>query len=273
MAFIFGFPLVYNPILSLFDATLLRPAWHWVGLGNYASVLGSPDFWNAGGTTVIWTVGSVAFQFLLGLALALVLHERFPARAIFRSILIIPWVTPGIIIAILFTWLYDPQFGLLNFYLYQIGVIRQFIPWLGDTNTALLAVIVANVWQGFPFHMIMLLSGLQGIPDELHEAAAIDGASYGQRTVRITVPMLKPVILTVLLLATIWTTNYFALIYGMTSGGPAKATTTLSILIFRRVFVYLQFGQAAAIAMLVFVLMSIPALIYIRTTRTSLLES
>ncbi len=191
------------------------------GLENYITAFHDPLFWSSLLNTFIWIVSIIVFQFLLGLATALLLNRNFIGRGIARSLILIPWVTPSVITALMWRWMYDGNYGLINQILSKAGLIKEFIPFLAQSSTAMGSIIVALIWQGFPFFAIMLLAGLQAIPDELYEAAEIDGATKVQRFFRITVPMLKPVILTTVLLRTIWVANSLDVILIMTGGGPA----------------------------------------------------
>ncbi len=199
------------------------------GAANYIQAMNDSVFWSSFLHTIIWIVGIISFQFLLGLATAVLLNRSFPFRGLARSLILIPWVTPSVITALMWRWMYDGNYGVINQLLVQARLIERFIPWLANSSTALLAIIIALIWQGFPFFAIMLLAGLQAIPQEIYEASEIDGASPWQIFLRITLPLLRPVIFTTILLRTIWVANSLDVIIIMTGGGPGYSTYTLPV--------------------------------------------
>ncbi len=234
------------------------------GFENYKTIFTDPLFYSSLKNTVIWIVGIITFQFLLGFITALLLNKRFIGRGIARSLILIPWVTPSVITALMWRWMYDGNFGLINQILFRLGWIDQFIPFLADMQLALPSIMFALVWQGFPFFAIMLLAGLQAIPDELYEAARIDGASTSQQFFRITIPMLKPVILTTLLLRIIWVANSLDVIVVMTAGGPGYSTYTLPVYSYFKAYKGMDFGYSSALAVLLTILLMIIVSGYVR---------
>jgi len=234
------------------------------GFTNYKMLFSDPLFYSSLLNTIIWIVGIILFQFLLGFATALLLNKNFVLRGLARSLILIPWVTPSVITALMWRWMYDGNYGLINQLLAKSGIIKQFIPFLADMNLALPSIMFALVWQGFPFFAIMLLAGLQAIPDQLYEAAEIDGASHVQRFWSITVPMLKPVILTTVLLRTIWVANSLDVILIMTGGGPGYSTYTLPVYSYVKAYKGMDFGYSSAIAVLLTVLLMIIVTGYVR---------
>ena len=234
------------------------------GAANYVQAFKDPIFWSSFFHTIVWIVGIIAFQFLLGLLTAVLLNRAFPFRGIARSLILIPWVTPSVITALMWRWMYDGNYGLINQLLKQSGLIERFIPWLANSSTALLAIIIALIWQGFPFFAIMLLAGLQAIPQEIYEASKIDGAGPWQNFLRITLPLLRPVIFTTILLRTIWVANSLDVIVIMTGGGPGYSTYTLPVYSYLKAYKGMDFGYSSALAVLLTIFIMIFVSGYIR---------
>ena len=205
--------------------------------------------------TIVWVVGSVSGQLLLGLFVALLLNESTKGQIIFRSIiLILPWAVLDIVAGVMWKWMYNDMYGVLNDVLVKMHIIRDYIPWLATENMAMLSVIIANIWKGFCLSGMFFLAGLQTIPIDLYEAAEIDGANSFKRFWKITIPQLKPVIMTTLMLTTIWTINYFPLIYTMTGGGPGYGTETIVTYIYKLGFKFMEFNRSASLSNVLFVI-------------------
>ncbi|WP_422446405.1 carbohydrate ABC transporter permease [Thermoanaerobacterium sp. DL9XJH110] len=265
MLAIVAYPIGNSVYISLLDYVLFKPkAVKLVGLANYMSVLKDPVFWQALINTVIWVGLGVFFQFFFGLILALKLNRQFKARGFIRTIILIPWVTPGILIGLMWRWMYDGNYGVINDILARLHVIKDFVPWLANSSTSLFAVIVTIIWQGIPFFAIMLLAGLQAIPGELYEAAEVDGASSWQTFWHITLPMLKPTILISTLLRIIWVANSVDVIYIMTGGGPGYSSLTLSVYTYMKAQKAMDFGYAATLAIYLTLILSSVAYLYIK---------
>jgi multiple sugar transport system permease protein len=263
LSVVFFYPMLRSLYVSFFDYDQLLGKFDFNGLTNYTALLRDPSFWNGVRASMVWTVGSVVGQLLFGFAFALVLNERWPGNRLVRALLLIPWVTPGVAIAIAWQWLYHPQLGAFNDILGRLGLPPQ--GWLGNPNLAMLSVIAPNIWKGFPFVTVTLLAGLAAIPKELYEAAEVDGASIPDRFRYITLPGLRYVIIVVLLLITIWTFNYFDLVFILTGGGPVNRTEILPILVYRYAFRNFRYGYAAAVAILIIIINLIFAVFYLRT--------
>lgn len=254
------YPIGYTLYLSVFDvnaANFIRGGASFVGAQNYIDFLSSPTFGPSLLITLTFTFGSLIFQHSIGFAFALFFNRRFPLAGLLQAIMLVVWVLPVVVIASLWRWIYSGSFGLLNEALSWIG-IHTTEAWLVNPSTALAAVILANIWVGIPFHMMLLYAGLQGLPDTIYEAASIDGAGPWQRFWRLTVPLMRPVILTTLLLGFINTFKVFDIVFVMTSGGPAGATSVLSIVVYQLSFDYFRLGEGAAAAN---VLLAIPLMI------------
>jgi len=270
MITIFGlvfYPMAYAGYMSLFETNLVTK-WKFVGLGNYIRALTPHSiFWQSMGITAIWTLFVVLGHFILGMPLALLLNKKAKGRTFLRIAFFLPWTIMAVVAAAVWKWLYNPTFGLLTYFLTNIGLIGSSTSLLGNPSTALASVIMVAIWKGFPFIMIMLLAGLQAIPTELYEAAEIDGAKKFQQFRYITLPQLRYIILVAGILDTVWWLKHFAIIYSMTGGGPVNATSIVSVNIYNRAFEDFYFGEAACMAMLVFFVCLMISIIYQKVLR------
>lgn len=243
------YPMVQALITSLYNNILWKPrAVRFIGLDNYIAIWNDPVFWSSLGRTAIWIGLTVPLQLLLGLVTALLLNQTFRWRGLARSLILIPWALPSVVIGLMWSWIYNPQVGLLNDLMLRLGLLQSAMPWLANPDTSLYAIIVALVWQGFPFFAIMILAGLQTIPHSLYEAADIDGASDMQQFWHITLPALKSVLVTAVMLRIIWVANSVDVIYVMTGGGPGYATHTLPLYALKRTYASMDFGYGSALA-------------------------
>ncbi|MFC3631798.1 carbohydrate ABC transporter permease [Paracoccus angustae] len=244
------FPMVQTAWMSLHEYVLFRPKnFDLVGLQNYLNVFQDEVFWISLRHTVLWIAITVPAQALLGLATALLLNQQFPWRPIARALIIIPWALPSVVIALMWTWIYDSNYGILNDLLLRIGILETSIPWLANPDTALYAIILTLTWQGFPFFAVMILAGLQSIPRSYYEAASLDGASTLRQFWHITLPGISGVLFTAILLRTIWVANSMDVIFVMTGGGPGYSTYTLPLYAFLEARTNLNFGYGSALAM------------------------
>jgi len=267
MVLIVFIPVIRALISSLYNYDLRYPnRTAFIGLQNYVKVLTKDkQFWPSLKRTVIWIVFGVGFQFLFGFLLALLLNQKFRGRGLARSFLMIPWVTSGVLIGLIWRWLYDGSFGVINDLLMKLGILSSAIPFLSRVNTALPAVIVTLVWQGIPFFTLMILAALQGVSQEMYEAADIDGASSIQKLFRITIPSIRNTLYVTLLLRVIWVANSVDIIQNMTTGGPAYATQTIAIETYQQAHI-LNLGYASSIAIIMTVLMLCAAIPYLHST-------
>jgi multiple sugar transport system permease protein len=249
LAFTVLYPLGRGIYLSFQSYSLVDPTRNgFVGLDNYRTLLNSQEYRKVWTTTIVFVVASVAGQFILGFFTAIVLNNRDLKRTgLFRGLLLVPWIVPTVVTSLLWKWIYNQQYGIFNYVLKKVGVISEFEAWIGDPDLAMFSVVLANVWKGFPFHMIILLAALQTIPSDVIEAATIDGASTFQRFRHIVLPYMRYIIMIDLLISIIWTFQNFTLIWTMTEGGPVDATTTLAINIYRTAFQGFDMGLGAAI--------------------------
>jgi multiple sugar transport system permease protein len=269
------YPLVYTFNLSLFDVNagnFLSGGAPFVGIENYLEFVTSRAFLPSLGITLVFTVGSLVFQHAIGFLFALFFNRGFPLSGVLRALMLVVWVLPAVVSASLWRWIYSGSYGLLNAILGLFG-IETTEAWLVNPNTALAAVILANIWVGIPFHMMLIYAGLQGVPLSLYEAASIDGATAWQRFWRITWPLMRPVVLIALLLGFVHTFKVFDIIYVMTAGGPAGATNVLSISVYTLSFEYFRLGDGAAAANVLLVIPLVLSVLYLwfrRREETSL---
>jgi len=250
---------------SLFRDVSFLPK-RFVGLDNYGDLLSRGEFWRAARFTVLFTLVAVFLEAVVGLLFALLLNERLRGRGFLRGAILIPWVIPTIVSARIWQSVFDYTYGLLNLLLAGSGIITDKVNWLGSASSAFGALVVAEVWKTTPFMVIILLAGLQAVPHELHQQAKIDGASTTRRFWRITLPLLKPVLLIALIFRTIDSLRLFDLVYVLTGGGPGGSTKTLSLLGFEQ-YAADSFGRGAAVSVVTFLLVLAITLAYIRAGR------
>lgn len=259
-------PIINAVSMSFQSYNLTKPKKiGYIGLQNYATLLHDPLFWSSLLRTAIWVVFGVGCQFLFGFLLALVLNKQFKGRGVVRAVSLIPWVTPGVLIALMWRWMYDGNYGVINDLLMRLGLIRENIAFLSKPATAMPSVIVTIVWQGIPFFALMLLAGLQGISYDLYEAASIDGATGWQKLIYVTIPSLRNTIFVTTMLRIIWVANSVDVIFNMTEGGPAYATQTLSVYIYKKASA-LDMGYASAMAIMLMLVLLLAAIPYLRNT-------
>jgi multiple sugar transport system permease protein len=242
-----AYPFFLGLWLGVTD-TLVGREGHFVGLENYISLTQDPTFWLAVFNTFLYTVVAVFLKAVLGIGLAVVLNRDFKAKGLIRAIVLLPWIIPTALSAICFWWLYDSTFSGISWTLMKLGIIDDFINFLGDPWNARFSLIAANVWRGVPFFTIGLLAGLQTINPDLYEAAEIDGASAWKKFRRITLPLLRPLLTVVTVFSTIWTFADFQLVWIITKGGPAGTTHIFGTLSFQRAMQGGHFGEGAAIS-------------------------
>lgn len=259
-----AYPLVYNFVVSLTDSGAFNPTPQFVGLNNYLTLAKAPIFWKVTGQTLGWTAFSVVLEILAGFAAAILLNRPGLGRGALTGIALASWATAFAVVAILGRWMFDARMGVINDILLRLHLIAQPINWLAQVETARLAVAVMNAWKYFPFVMLMFLAGLQGIPEELHDAAKIDGATGWFSFRHVTLPMLKPVVASALFLTTIWALNAFTIIWVMTGGGPLRGTETLPVFIYRLSFSSFNYGAAAAASIYLFCVVLGLAVAYLR---------
>ena len=265
LAVVILYPVFSNLIMSLYKVKLFRGAGdEFIGLTHYVKLFGSRTFVNSIWSSVRFTLYSLPVAFVLGLGMALIFNEIRKYRPVFTGFLLIPWAIAPVVTGYMWRWLFHDSFGLVNHTLLSLGFIDANVPWLAQPDTAIGAVVVANVWRFMPYITIMLLAGLQGVSSELYEAAHVDGANVFERFFHVTLPQLKHVIGVVFLFATIWMVNDFALIFIMTEGGPAKATQVVPITVYRIAFEHLRLGKGAAAALILLLFLLSLSIVFIR---------
>jgi len=263
----FGYPVVKNVLMS-FQSYTTRTFYTgeapWVGLANYAAVVKASVFEQAVINTAVFTVGSIAGQFVIGLGIALFFRRRFPLANVLRSLLLLPWLIPLIVSSAIWRWILDQDNGALN------RLLHASPGWLTSTSLALIACIIVNIWIGIPFNTTILYGCLQNIPEELYEAAELDGATGWRAFRHITLPQLRPVVSVVLVLGVVYTLKVLDIILGLTGGGPANATQTIATQSYHLSFVEFDFGQGAALSNILIVISAVFAFVYLRANRRAL---
>jgi ABC-type sugar transport system permease subunit len=245
--FFFAYPLTYEVWSSLTNATLGNDP-KFVGLDNYIALFSDPEFITAARNSVVYVSFVQAGKFILGLGIAILLHQKLVARGFWRAVVLVPYAMPGFVAFMVWKLIYNPDIGALNIFLTKTGITEAPIAFLGDRSWAMASVIFATIWRGFPFWAIMFLAALQAVPKELYEAAAVDGANAWHRFKNISLPGIRPVILIVFMLSTINTINSFEAIWLTTAGGPSDATVILPVFAYRGLAAF-QIGESAAAAL------------------------
>jgi multiple sugar transport system permease protein len=264
------YPILNVVYFSLNKWDILEPSGTFVWLKNLGYLFTTPDFWNSLKNSLIWTVGSVAFQFGIGLALALFLNKKFFARDVYRGLVFFSYLIPTIVIAIVFRFMLNDVTGIIAIAFQKIGLRWG---WFSSPKTSMMSVILVNVWKYFPFVVVCILAQLQTIDQQMYEAARIDGAGNFQQFRHITWPFILPVVFITLMLRTIWTIKNFDIIKLLTGGGPLDSTETLPILTYDTVFASFKLGRGSAIAVLMFIILMAASSVYLRMYRRYALES
>ena len=273
-AFVFLTLFMYYPIIrgvviafqdyTLFDMTNIQ----FIGLANFRAIISDINF-RFGQillNTLLWIVVSLLFQFVLGFILALLMEKPFKGRGIYSALVFYPWALSGFAIGLVWAWMFNGQFGIINDIFLRLGLINSPIGFLSDPRYAMVSVIVANIWYGIPFFAIMLLAALQSVPGELMEAAKIDGAGPVRRLFSITIPYIKPTIISTTLLRTMWIMNFPDIIYAMTGGGPSNSTNILATQMINKILQFYDYGQGAAFGVVIMLILFTYAVIYLRLT-------
>jgi len=267
-----AYPLFYNLYVSLHRWQLSRPDKPFVGIDNFRDMMMDDVFNTVLVTTIIWTVAGVVLQMAVGLLAALYVDERSRSQGWLRSILLLPWVLPGVVTALMWSWMMQSDMGIVNHLLQSLHLTSHDISWLGSPHLALGTLIFANTWKAFPFWFLMILAGLQDIPADQIEAARIDGARWPGIVRYVKLPHLKGIIGATGVITTIWTLNYFDLIWVVTKGGPLDATSTLPIYTYRLAFEFFDFGKSSAMALISLVIIGVVCSPYMRSMLKSIKE-
>jgi multiple sugar transport system permease protein len=267
VAVFYVYPILLNVMMSLTRYTarsFVTGEAPFVGFNNFNRLFSNPDFTVALQNTLVFTLGSLTFQFGLGLALAIFFNQKFPLSGLLRSLFLLPWLAPILVSGAIWVRLYDLDYGVINYVLRSLGLIERPLAWLIDPHLAPISVLIANIWIGIPFNMVILYGGLQNIPDSLYEAAMIDGASAWQKFRYVTWPLLRPVSTVVLLLGLIYTLKVFDVIMSITRGGPANVSHTLNTWAYSLSFTNLDFSLGAAAGDILMLVVLVFGIIYLR---------
>ncbi len=266
--------LIYYPVIRGIGIAFMRYTMldlsktRFNGIDNFLVIFTDPhiSFLRILFNTFIWVALSLALQYVLGFSLALLLRKPFPGRGFYTGLVFYTWALSGFAIGLVWAWMFNGQFGIINDVFIRLGLIRTPIGFLSDPRFALISVIVANVWYGIPFFAIMLLAALQSVPQELYESAEIDGAGRMRQLFQVTIPYIQPTIVSTVLLRLMWIMNFPEIIYGMTGGGPANATNILATEMINKIMKNYNYGQGAAIGFVIMVLLFIFAIFYLHLT-------
>lgn len=256
------YPIFSSVFYSMTTKHLIKPSYDFVGLANYAEVLSDINFWRAFFHSILWTIGSLVGQVLIGFTSALAINRVKHAKGIYKTLLIIPWAFPSIVIALSWKWILNGVSGYIPNLLVELGICDQLPQFLSDSNIVFITLILINVWFGAPMIMVNVLSALQTIPQDQYEAAQIDGASHIQQFWHITVPHIKVVVGLLVVLRTIWVFNNFDIIYLITGGGPADLTTTVPIYAYQMGWGTKLLGKSSAVTILLLLFLLLVCLLY-----------
>ncbi len=262
---LFG-PMVYQGIMSLYDYNLAGSGHVFTGAGGYLDLFRAPGTVQIFKNALVWTIFVTCLQFLVGLWAALTVNRKFFAHSFFKALIIVPWIIPGTVAAMIWRLFYNAQLGFLNTALQRIGILERYVDWLGEPQLAMGSAILVAVWKGFGFSALMYMAGLQSIPQELYEAGDVDGVNVFQKFFYITLPGMANIIKTTLLLTGIWTFNYFEIIYVLTGGGPLNKTHIPVTYIYEMAFKNANMGASSRLAVISMVLVGIVAVIYLKLT-------
>lgn len=265
-AFVF-FPVVFSFYLSFHKWNMFSASQEFVGLGNYASIVENPEFWSVLQNTVFYTLGTVPLNMAVSLGIAFFLNKRLAGKKLLRTMFFAPVVMSSVAAAVIWRWVYEPSFGLLNYVLAWFGIPA--VNWLNDPTSAMFALIVMGVWKTFGFNMVLFSAGLQGIPDHYYEAAQIDGAGKWRQFWNITVPLLSPTTFFVLVMSVIGSFQVFDTVYVLTSGGPLGSTKVLVFYLYEQAFKFFDMGYASAVAYLLFAIVFILTMLQMKYLRGS----
>lgn len=246
-----GYPFVLAILLSLTDKTIGAPA-HFIGFQNFVRLARDSIYRQTVRNTLVFTAGSEALKIPIGFVLALILNEKIPFRKAARSAVLLPWIVPAVLSAMAWTWMFNPNFSVLNWIFLHLKLIQTPLPWLTDPNLAMFSVVLVNAWRGCPFFGIILLAALQSIPSDLYEATAVDGAGQWQRFRHVTFPLVLPILLIAVLLSTIATFSDFNIVYTITGGGPLNSTHVLATYSYATAITIGRLGEGAAISLTMF---------------------
>ncbi|WP_129409384.1 carbohydrate ABC transporter permease [Marinitoga lauensis] len=267
ISFVILYPTISGVLLSFKNYSVFNFGnIKWIGTDNFKEIFDDIFYIDVIWNTVKWIFFSVTFQLFFGFILALLMKEPFKGRGLYAGLVFYPWAISGFAIGLIWSWLLNGQFGVINDILIKLGFIKEGINFLSDPSLAMFSVILVNVWYGIPFFAIMILAALQSIPNSLYEAAEIDGAGYFTKLFKITIPYIKPTLINTILLRIIWVMNFPDIIYGMTRGGPAGSTEILSVKMINTVFYESNYSKAAAHGVIIVLILLIYTIMYLKLT-------
>lgn len=265
LLFMFGYPLINSVVMAFQNYKLSNiNDVYFNDFANFKKLFGDSDFFLLLKNSLVYVIVSVAGQFIFGLILALALKDKFKGRGIYQSIVFLPWAFSTFVIGLIFRWAFNGEYGVVNDVLMKLGIIDKGIAWLGTPGLSLAVVIIAMIWMGIPFFGIMILAALQSIPEEVYEAADMDGCGMFRKFWALTLPYIKPTIIMTVLLRTIWIFNSFDLVVIVTSGGPANYSQTLPSYMYTKAFSGYDFGLAGALGTLLMVILGLYAILFLK---------
>ena len=262
----FGYPLIQSVIMAFQNYRLGNPDIYFNNFENFKQLFGDRDFLLLLKNSIVYVVVAVAGQFIGGLTLALALKDKFPGRGIYQSIVFLPWAFSTFVVGLVFRWSFNGEYGVVNDILLKLGIIDERIAWLGTPGLSLAVIIIAMIWSGIPFFGIMILAALQSIPEDIYEAADMDGCGMFRKFFSLTLPYIKPTVIMTLLLRTIWIFNSFDLVVIVTNGGPANYSQTLPSYMYTKAFSGYDFGLAGAFGVLLMVILGVYAILFLKIT-------
>ncbi|MDO4344067.1 MAG: sugar ABC transporter permease [Eubacteriales bacterium] len=265
IALVFVYPICYALLMSFHKVNVSNQTWSFAGISNYIAMFKDQYFLKAMGVTAKFTVLSVSFEMVIGTLMAVLLNQNFKGRGFVRGIMIIPWALPTVVNAIMWKWIFNANYGAFNALLTQLNLIDTYKAWLARPDTAFNCLLFANVWKETPYVVLLVLAGLQSIPHELYEAASVDGCGPIRGFFKITIPMIKQILLILLITKTIWTIQTYDVVSIMTAGGPASSTQLISYYVQKMSFKFFDFGVGSAMAFVIMLITFILSVCYVRS--------
>ncbi|WP_113674731.1 carbohydrate ABC transporter permease [Vallitalea guaymasensis] len=266
------YPVINTINMSLYDLRIqtLAEGKKFVGFDNYIKLFSDKTFIESLKFTLMFTVVAVTLETLIGMIFALIMNKAIPGQGIIRTAVLVPWAIPTIVSGLMWQFMYSDQYGIINLILSKLHLIQDYIPWLIEKNTAIIAVIIADVWKTTPYMSLLILSGLQTVPESLYEAASLDGANKVQRFFRITLPIIKPVVVVAILFRVLATFRIYDLVVALTSGGPADGTQSLSLYTIKTYFNFGNLGYGATLAVVTFIISLLISFLFMDALKTKM---
>lgn len=258
------YPIIYSFFMSLSDVGLQDRALHFIGIENYARLFRDDYFGNAVWLTLLFTVASVFFEMVLGIGMSLVLNQKFRGRGFVRGVMILPWALPSVVNAVMWKWIFDGNYGVLNALLQKIGLISHYQVWLGTPALAFVSMLFANIWKETPYVVLLTIAALSNVDRSLYESARVDGAGPVRSFFKVTLPIIKPVVTILIITKSIWAIQTFDLVYILTGGGPASGTELIAYYIYKITYKFNDYGYAAAMSYILSFITFVLAFLYIK---------